>query len=151
MKYKGELLKDLILGVDRIKIVVYVVLIKFYSKKYQNSNSEFYKTLATTSVNEIFGQHNKNSEIFFKDNKDEIIEGIITLGINYQELKQPITDALRILSVVRFQVEKIHPEHYINVCNNAMERGVFINGGDKPNPALFLRMAVQLANDYGVE
>ena len=151
MNNKAELLTDLIAGVDKIKLVSYVVLKKIFSKKYLNPDSEFHKTLAATAVNEIFGQHNKDSEIFFKDNKEKIIEGIITLGINHQELKQPITDALRILSIARFHLDNIPPEHYIVVCNNAMERGIFIKGGDKPDLVLFLKMAVQLANDYGIK
>jgi hypothetical protein len=32
-----------------------------------------------------------------------------------------------------------------------MERGIFIKGGDKPDLVLFLKMAVQLANDYGIK
>ena len=70
MNNKAELLTDLIAGVDKIKLVSYVVLTKIFSKKYLNPDSEFHKTLAATAVNEIFGQHNKDSEIFFKDNKE---------------------------------------------------------------------------------
>ena len=145
-----KLVKEMVKGVDMVKVVLYKIFTDEFSHKYQNAGTEYYKTLAATAVNEIFGQHNKDSQLFFKDNEDIIINEIIAFGIKHQKLKQPITDSIRVISVVRFILDNIPPEHYIEVSNKAMERGIFIKGGDKPDPKIFLEMAEKLTRDYGI-
>ena len=141
-----RLSKKMVGGVDMIKLVLYEIFIDEFSEKYQDAGENFYGPLAGATINEIFGHHNKNSQAFFEGNEDLIVKEIIAFGIKHQELKRPVTDAIRVLSVARSILDKSIPiEHYAEVCNKAIDRGIFIKGGDKPNPKDFLQMAQRLA------
>ena len=82
--------------------------------------------------------------MFQKDRWNENVqypwEEVRKIWLKYWDYSNPI-----------FLDKSIPIEHYAEVCNKAIDRGIFIKGGDKPNPKDFLQMAVQLATDYGIK
>ena len=71
------------------------------------------------------------------------------MGTKYPELKRPITDAIRVLIQASFMLSGELPENQESILKNAMERGVFIKGGEKPEPNTFLEMTEELGKQYG--
>jgi hypothetical protein len=145
-----KLARKMIQGVDMVKLVLYKVITDDYSKIYKSMGEDYYKNLAGATVNEIFNDHNEMSLKTFNENKELIIEGIKNIGKNHSNLKRPITDALRVFVQANFMLSGTLPDNYLDVFNKADERGIFIKGGDKPEPDTFLEMVNNLAKQHGI-
>lgn len=143
---KKELARKMIGGVDKIKIVLYKILLD----SYKNSGEAEDRTgfLAAAAVNEIFDCHNELSRENFGKNKEVVVEGIKRLGDTHSELKQSITDAIRVYVQSEWMLSGKLEDDFQHVFNNAQERGIFIKGGEPPNPTVFLSMANELAEQY---
>ncbi len=146
-----NLAREMIQGVDLVKLVLYKILTDEFSKEYQKEGEEFYKPLAAAIINEIFSCHNEKSRLVFNENKNRVIDEIKKLGTNHPELKQPITDALRVFSQANFMLSGKIQDNFQEVFGNAIERGLFIKGGEKPEPKSFLEMAEELVEKYNVK
>jgi hypothetical protein len=145
---KKALAKKMISGVDIVRLVLYKVLTDDFSEKYKEKGEEFYKTLAGTMVNEIFGSHTEASQITFDENEQIIIGEIKNLCTKYPELKRPITDAIRVLIQASFMLNGNLPENHVDIFKNAMNRGVFLKGGENPDPKTFLKVTEELRRKY---
>ena len=176
---KKRLANKMLQGTDTVRLILYKVLTNDFSKKYQEQGEEYYKNLAGATVNEIFGSHNEASQITFDENNEIIINEIITLGTIHPELKQPITDAIRVDIQASYMLNNKIPENWETIFKNAcirliiteglingldvanapesntfsemMERGTFIKGGNKPDPGTFLKMVNNLAKQYKIK
>lgn len=146
-----RLASKMIQGVDVVKLVLYKVLTDEFSKRYQAKGEEFYKTLAGATINEIFCCHNEKSQLVFDDNKKTVIDEIKNLGTNYSELKRPITDALRVFIEANSMLSGKLQDNFQEVFNNAIERGIFIKGGENPEPKTFLEMTEELIKKYNIK
>ncbi|MCH7959995.1 MAG: hypothetical protein IID08_07690 [Candidatus Hydrogenedentes bacterium] len=82
-------------------------------------------------------------------NRKIVIDEIVNLGINYPELKRPITDALRVLIQSNSMLSGKLQDNTREVFKSTMERGIFIKGGENPNPKDFLEMTEELNQRYG--
>jgi len=145
---KKRLARKMISGVDNVRLVLYKVLTDDFLLKYQENGEEFCKNLAGAAVNEIFGSHNDASMKTFEENKNIVIEGIENLGIKHSELKRAITDAIRVLIQSSAMLSGKLPENQNDIFNSAIERGIFIKGGDNPKPKIFLKMTEELWRKY---
>jgi hypothetical protein len=146
-----NLARKMIQGVDAVKLVLYKILTDEFSKKYQNEGEEFYKTLAAAIINEIFCCHNKKSRSILNENKNIVIGEIKNLGVNHPELKQPITDALRVFVQANFMLSEKTQNNFQEVFDNAIERGIFIKGGEKPELKSFLEMTKELIQQHNIK
>jgi hypothetical protein len=146
-----DLARRMIAGVDIVRLVLYKVFIDDYSKIYNDKGMPYCKSLAAASVNEIFNSHNEKTEGFFNKNKDIIVNGIISLGKNHPDLKRPITDALRVFVQASWMLSG-NTKYYsdLTIFQKAMDRGIFIAGGEHPEPKPFLEMVEKLARKYNL-
>ena len=151
---KKSLAKKMLWGVNIIKLTLYKTLVDDFSKKYRKEEEQFYKKIAAAMINEIYGCHNEISRPMFDENKKIIESELKNIGKNHSDLKQTITDSLR----VSVQAEAmIDPEKYKNNITNitnlfskAIKYGFFIEGGENPNPQSFLDMAEKLGKQNNV-
>jgi len=148
-------------GVNIVKLTLYKVLVDDLSKKYQKEGEEFYKTLAAIIVNEIFTNHDSESQAFFAKNEKVVIAEIKNLGANHPELKRAMTDSLRVFVTSNTMLKhglKIFLKRFlrkdcdinIDLFNKAIDRGIFIGGGESPHLQSFLDMTNELGRKYGV-
>ena len=146
-----DLARKMIQGVDIVKLILYKVLTEDYSNIYKNKNEDYCKDLAAASVNEIFNSHNEKTSIFFNNNKENVVNGIINLGEKHPDLKRPITDALRVFVQANWMLSG-NSKYYSDskVFQNAMDRGIFIKGGERPEPVSFLEMVEELEKKHNV-
>ena len=70
--------------------------------------------------------------------------------MNHPELKRPITDSLRVYIQANAMLSGNLQENFEEVFNKAIDRNIFIKGGEKPEPMEFLRMAEKLAKDHNL-
>jgi len=151
---KKRLAQKMIQGVDVIKLVLYKVLTEEFSKKYKEKGGEFYKTFAASIINEIFGCHSPETQELFTKNEKIAIEEIQNLGIKHPELKRPITEALRVFIVSNQMLgsNTMNDTDYImGLYNKAIERGIFIKGGEAPSPESFFKMTNELSKNHNLQ
>lgn len=148
-----RLAQKMIHGVDVAKLVLYKILVDELSKKYEEKGERFYKGLAASIINEIFGCHNYTSRAMFLENREIIEDEIRNLGENYPGLKQPITDSLRVFVQANHMLgSKVMEDHdfVTALFTKAIERGVLVKGGEAPNPQSFFAMIEKLGKEYKV-
>lgn len=139
MKSADEKLSEKALsGVDTVKLFLCETFEESFKIKYQVNNKEHNGELAEASANEIFGSHTEESLRVFNENRELIIDEIKNLGATYPELKRIITDSIRIYMIAKFRLYGKFPENYEETFNNAIERGIFIKGGEVPEIITFL-------------
>ena len=142
-----RLARKMIQGVDIIKLILYKVLTNDYSTSFEDI--EYCKNLAAVSVNEIFDNHAEETLQTFNENKEVVINGIINLGKQHPDLKRIITDALRVFVQANWMLTGTSKNFQdLKVFKNAMERGIFIKGGEHPEPVSFLEMVEDLEKKY---
>jgi len=140
----------MIQGVDIVKLSLYKVLTDDYSICFEDK--AYCNNLAAVSVNEIFGNHSEETLATFDDNREIVIDGIIKLGKQHPDLKRTITDALRVLIQANW-ILTCDPTYFQDheVLKNAMDRGIFIEGGEHPEPLSFLEMVEELKKKYDLK
>jgi len=146
-----DLARRMIQGVDVVKIVLYKVFTEDYSNTYNDQNEDSCKRLAGAAVNEIFDSHSGKTLLVFKENEEAIVNGIINLGKKYPDLKRPITDSIRVFIQANWMLTGSFEQHrYQKILKNAIDRGIFIKGGEPPEPVSFLAMVEKLAQKYNL-
>lgn len=146
-----DLARRMIQGVDIVKLILYKVLSEDYSKTNKYKDMDFCKDLAAAAVNEIFNNHNEKTLRFFNKNKETVVNGIINLGEKHPDLKRPITDSIRVFVQANLMLTN-DPKYYSDsqIFQNAIDRGIFIKGGDHPEPTSFLKMVDDFAKKYNI-
>lgn len=139
----------MIQGVDIVKLILYKVLTDDYSTSFKDK--EYCKNLAAVSVNEIFDNHAEETLQTFNENREIVINGIINLGKQHPDLKRTITDALRVFVQANWMLTG-DPKYFQDqkVFKNAADRGIFIEGGEHPEPESFLEMVEGLGKKYNL-
>ena len=140
-------------GVDYIKMVLYKAIQDDLLLKHHEKSKDFCASVSATSVNEIFDCHNETTKPFYNSNKPLIIETIKSIGINRLDLKQPITDALRVYFTIGHMLSPKkdgNATQAMDVMHKAQEYGIFIKGGDVPEPSSFEAMSIALAQRYNI-
>jgi hypothetical protein len=92
-----KLALKMITGVDTIKLTIYHKMTIDLTDKYPDKEHDFCGRLAAAAVNEIYGCHNQDTKNTFQENKKIIETELTDLVTKNPDLKQPITDSLRVL------------------------------------------------------
>ena len=133
-----RLAKKALSGVDTVKSLLCETFEESFRTKHKIKDKERSGELASATANEIFGDHTENTRQVFNENKELIINVIKKLGTAHIELKRLITDSLRIYMTAKFRLNGRFPNNYEETFKNAVERGIFIKGGDAPDTVSFL-------------
>ncbi len=147
------LCNKMISGVDKVKLILYTVLSQNLFEKEIYDNMDQNKYVAAAAVNDIFNSHNDTSKITYKNHQQVIEEILKELGETNPELKQIITDALRVYVQANWALgsELMKDMDYVqDLFKRSRERGLFIEGGDNPNPDTFIKMTDAIAKNYGI-
>jgi hypothetical protein len=141
---KTKLIERMLRGVGLIMFGLHSRLTKRYTTNY---GLDFSGRLATAVINELFFEtpQEEDGRIFAEENQSLIKEKIAELK-NDEQVKYVVTQTLRVMSVCDGYSEHNVPkkttyEKWLNNFEKAVERGVFIEGGDAPIPDAFLSFA----------
>jgi hypothetical protein len=148
-----SLCNKMISGVNTVKLILYKILSENLYKKKIYNDLDHCKLIAAAATNEIFGCHNDLSLNNYKNNQQIIEELLTDLSITNPGLKQIITDSLRVYVQANWALgSKImrDTDYVLNLFNRSKERGLFIDGGDMPDPDAFIEMTNTIAKTYGI-
>jgi len=135
---------------------IYLGICGFLHEKYKVMyDSEKAATLACVVVNELFfkrADRPDHDELY----QQGVVEEAIRNLNNYEEIKEPYTQAIRVLNIIETQVDesqiadlrkgkpdlrKISEEEAIQRFEKAAEFGIFLKGGMAPQFDIFFDLA----------
>jgi len=145
---KKNLANRMVGGVDIIKLVLYKVVTNDFLSTYGSDRNDYCKTLAAATINEIFGCQNTQSQKMFIENTDIVLNEIRKIGTDHSDLKQPITDAIRVNIQANYMLTGKLQKNWEEIFKNAMVSGLFNPGGNPPDCKSFLQMAVNIGKKY---
>jgi hypothetical protein len=150
---KKKLALKMINGVDLIKLTIYKLMCEIFNNQLLDSPDEFCEYLAGATVNEIFGCHNKKSLRIYSENIKIIESGLKELSVKHSNLRQPITDSLRVYIQANQMLgspSMNNTDYFMKLFEKLEKVNLFIKGGESPEPLSFLKMTEKVANNYGI-
>lgn len=148
MEFDSKLLPILREGIDVIKMVFFKKLQGHLREKYPARDKEFVNKLAAIVINDLFGIQNTGEPFasFVVANKAIIEEELKGVAENFEELRIPLTDALRM------QVLCDHQEGVDTspVLARAKELNVLLVDRDLPLPHTFMHLVRRLGSTLGL-
>ena len=151
---KKKVAQRMIAGVDAIKLTIYKTMTATLTDKYPDKGHDICGGLAAAAVNDIYSCHSQDTQKTYEDNQEIIETELTDLATTNPDLKQPITDSLRVFVQANQMLgspSMNDMEFVMALFQKAKDRGLFIKGGDAPKPETFLQMADDTARRYGIK
>ncbi|MBE9547336.1 MAG: hypothetical protein IMF10_07570 [Proteobacteria bacterium] len=145
---KKSLLRQMLEYVDMVKVTLYKIFRDDLSDKYGAKGKDFYTKLAAAMVNEIFSDHTEESQGFLSEYGAVVVKELAEIGRKYPDIKRPITDALRVKIQVEFMDSDTMSDSTNKIFQKVIEYGLFIEGGEAPNPDSFKNVVDEFAESY---
>jgi hypothetical protein len=148
MQHESKLVLAMREAIDVIKMVFFQKIRSHLRKKYQDRDAQFINTLAGAIINQVFGSPNPDERFvaFVEQNTFFIQQEMKNISVELQEMRIPLTDALRIQFICDYQ-EGIDSTH---VLEQAKELGILIEDRQAPLPAQFLTLARKLGSSLNI-
>lgn len=150
---KKKLAIKMIKGVDLIKLTVFKTMSEIFISQLDNYSDDFCGYLAGASVNEIFGCHIEESLNTYNENIKIIESGLKELASKHSELRQPITDSLRVYVQANQMLgsPSMNDIDYVMSLFEKLEKvNLFIKDGNRPESSSFLKMTENVARKYEI-
>jgi len=145
---KSQLLTVLEEGVGLVQMILFKELRNLFKQKYSDKDIIFNSMLAGAVTNELFGSHNpeKKFQIFRDENMALINRELNGLSLELPDLKQNITDALRIQTLCDNQ------QGFDSAARltKADELGILDKDREIPLPSTFMTMVRELGEQHGL-
>ena len=148
MEPESKLLPVLRDAVNIIKIVLFKELKPYLEAKYPGQDSADIGRLAGAVVNELFGTPNNSPhfEQFTADNRPCIETEMDGLSVNFDNLKIPLTDALRI----QFLCDNLEGIDSGPMLTQAETLGILLVDRPVPLPKTFMAMVRRIGVAYNI-
>jgi hypothetical protein len=148
MEPKSKLLPVLRDAVNIIKMVLFKELKTHLALKYPQQDSADIGRLAGAVVNELFGTPNTSTQFaqFVAENRPRIISEVDNLSVNFQNLRIPLTDALR----VQFLCDSLEGIDSGHALAQAEAHGILLVDRDVPLPKTFMAMVRRVGADHNI-
>jgi hypothetical protein len=144
MEYENQLLPILREGVDVVKMILFKRLREYLSRKYPDSGHSYINKLSGAIINDLFGGPNPDQVFvgFAEKNKSRIDEELRNIPTEFEKLRIPLTDALR----VQFLCDHQEGIDSSAVLRRARELGILISDREVPLPAKFVSLVRKLGS-----
>ena len=148
VEFESKLVPVLREGVSLVKMILFKKLKPYISEKYSDRDSAFVGMLSGAMVNDLFGTPNTDEPFgsFYDKNSHLIETELNTLSTEFEDLKIPLTDALRIQFLCDSQ-EGIDSEF---ILKQARQLNILIIDREVPLPNSFTTLVKQLGVAYGM-
>lgn len=148
MTYENRLVPSMRDGVEVVKMIFFKRLKAHLAQKYPGRGGRFAGMLAGAIINELFGTPNSEEEFarFAGENRRRIEEELKGLAENFQEMRIPLTDALR----VQFVCDDMEGMDSKEVLLRARDLGVLIVEREVPLPRNFLGLVRRLGRAFDI-
>ena len=137
-------------GVDVVRMIFFKKMKDHFAENSPGKEPQFYGMLAGAVMNELFGTPNTEEKFmtFVAENKEQIDEELAALATNFEDLRIPLTDALRIHYLCNYQ-EGIDGDEAA-VLARARDIGVLMEERDVPLPKGFMELVYRVGKAYGL-
>jgi len=148
MEPKSKLLPVLRDAVNIVKMVLFKELKPYLEAKYPRQDSAEISRLAGAVVNELFGTPNNSPyfEQFMADNRLHINNEINGLSVNFDNLRIPLTDALRI----QFLCDSLEGIDSGPMLAQAETIGILLADRQVPLPKTFIEMVRRIGAAHNI-
>ncbi len=148
MEFESKLVPVLRESIDVVKMIFFKELKRRLSEKYPDQNAAFNSKFSGAILNELFGAPNTQEPFasFVNENSSRIDEEMKTIAVQFEALRTPLTDALR----VQFLCDSQDGFDSEFILSRAKELGVLIEERDIPLPNTFMNMVRKLGVDYKI-
>ncbi len=148
MDFKSELIPIMREGVDVIKMIFFKKLQNHLSVKYKEKDATYINMLSGAVLNGLFGTPNNQQPftIFVSENKEAIDQELKEVSENFEEMRIPLTDALR----VQFLCDSQEGNDRTETLSRADELGILLRERDVPLPKNFLELVRRLGSAFGL-
>ncbi|MFP5213699.1 MAG: hypothetical protein ACLGPL_09990 [Acidobacteriota bacterium] len=148
MEEDSKLIPILIEGVEVVKMVFFRKLKSYLSVKYPARDVMYINRLSGAVINDLFGVKNQTEPFatFAEENSFFIREELKNIAKEFQEMRIPLTDALRI----QFLCDHQEGVDSTAVLEQAKELGILIEDREVPLPARFLSLVRKLGSAFGI-
>ena len=148
MKFESKLLPLLREGVDVIKMIFFKKLQGHLAEKYPDREKEFINRLAAALINDLFATPNPGEPFtsFAEQNKAIVEKELEAVAENFQDMRIPLTDTLR-MQVLCDNQEGIDNSE---VLARAKDLGILLVERDLPLPHSFMHLVRKLGSAFGL-
>ena len=135
-------------GVEVIKMTCFRKLSSSLTERYPQQDKKTCSMLTGAVINQIFGTTNDQEPFasFSADNHDIIETEIKTLAVNLEEMRIPLTDALRMQTLCD-KMDNIEDDQTIKFAKDV---GILIEERDVPLPHNFMEMVRRIGKAFGL-
>lgn len=148
MAFESKLIPILREGVEIVKMISFKKIKDGLAKKYPELEPPIIGKFAGALVNTIFGTPSQEESfvVFARNHADLIAKEQTSLGGMLEEIRIPLTDALRIQSLCD------HQEGLDNtaILQQAQELGILLVDRDLPLPHSFIELIRRLGSGFGL-
>jgi hypothetical protein len=137
-------------GVDVVRMIFFRQLREHFSTTTPGAEPQFCGMLAAAVMNELFGTPNPEEKFvaFAVANRARIDEELAGLARNFQTLRIPLTDALRVHYLCNYQ-EGIDGDE-ATVLGRARDLGVLMAEREVPLPKGFMELVHRVGKAHGL-
>jgi hypothetical protein len=148
MDLESKLIPILREGVEIVKMISFKKLKEALAKKHPDRESAFIAKLAGALVNMIFGtpSHEEPFAVFARSHANLIAHEQAKVGAMLEELRIPLTDALRIQSLCDHQ----EGQDSTATLRQAQTLGILLADRDLPLPHRFIELVRRLGSGFGL-
>ena len=148
MNSQSDLIGTLREGVEIIKIVFYKRLKDHLISQQEDLDPGFAVRLSGAVVNQVFGTPNPHEphRSFAEAHADQIRQVVFRIATDLDEMRIPLTDALRI----QFLCDQQEGIDSTEILTQAQEAGILLTEREVPMPAAFMNLVRRLGVAFGI-
>ena len=135
-------------GVEMVKMILFKELKPHLSEKYPDRGADFAGKLSGAVINALFGTPNPAETFvaFADEHQATIQDELAQLGVRFEKLRIPLTDALRI----QFLCDSQENIDSTATLRQADQLGVLITEREIPLPATFMNLVRTLGSRFNL-
>ncbi|MFZ5994049.1 MAG: hypothetical protein ACOYU4_03540 [Thermodesulfobacteriota bacterium] len=147
MQFESKLIPIMREGVEVIKMIFFKKLKAHLSQKYPERETSFINKLSGAIINDLFGTPNPGEPFatFVKENRACIAEEMDHIAVEFEGMRIPLTDALR----VQFLCDSQEGIDSSRILTHAKELHVLLVDREVPLPRHFLDLVRKLGSAFG--
>ncbi len=148
MEFESRLIPILRDGVDIIKMVLFKQLKIYLAHKYPGRETAYISKLSGAIINDIFciETSEESSATFRKENISKIRKGTKNIATEFEEMRIPLTDALR----VQFLCDSLEGIDNPFILTHAKELDILLVDREIPLPKHFMELVRALGRKFNV-
>ena len=148
MDFESKLIPILREGVEIVKMISFKKIKEALAKKHPEREAAFIAKLSGALVNTIFGApaHEEPFAIFARSHANLIAHEQAKVGAMLEELRIPLTDALRIQALCDHQ----EGNNNTATLQQAQTLGILLTDRDLPLPHSFIELVRRLGSSFGL-